>query len=172
MRRSSSIRQCYLQKRANLDFIHLWRFWRAVFSHRAASHSHLDPFLLAVALTYGSRACNNLHWTETDLGRFSQERPRFLCISETSSNRSKSLMMSICVHRLTLQWARIWNEKTTKIENFFIWQESWKTSCLLESCMIKKNFESLQFRRPFNKVRRTSKLLRRLKFYFCTTQEI
>ena len=64
------------------------------------------------ALLPRSRACNNLHWTETDLGRFSQERrPRFLCISETSSNRSKSLMMSICVHRLTLQWARIWNEK-------------------------------------------------------------
>ena len=30
---------------------------------------------------------------------------------ETSSNRSKRLMMSICVHRLTLQWVRIWNEK-------------------------------------------------------------
>ena len=50
-----------------------------VFSHRA-SHSHLDPFLLAVALTYGSRACNNLHWTETDLGRFSQERDSFVLV--------------------------------------------------------------------------------------------
>ena len=71
----------------------------------------IGRFWCIVAFLPRSRACNNLHWTETDLGRFSQERPRFLCISETSSNRSKSLMMSICVHRLTLQWARIWNEK-------------------------------------------------------------
>ena len=42
--------------------------------------AHLDPFLLAVALTYGSRACNNLHWTETDLGRFSQERDSFVLV--------------------------------------------------------------------------------------------
>ena len=84
--------------------------------------------------------------------------------------------MSICVHRLTLQWARIWNEKTTKIENFFIWQESWKTSCLLESCMIykKKSFESFQFCCPSKwrwKVSGTSKLQTRLSFWISTTQE-